>query len=558
MNRLVIRVSAVCLGLAIALSSPSAFAAKKPKKKKNVDLSANPLANVQTKQPDKELFEKAMNAEKHGKYDVARLDLQTLLNTYPESEYDMRAKLAVGDTWFKEGGTAALTQAESEYKDFITFFPNTPEAAEAQMKVGDIYFQQMEKPDRDAQNAVHAEQEYRTMLEQFPDSPLVPRAKQRLREVQEVLAQRQFEIGEFYASREQWAASIARLQTVADSYPLFSHSDQALITIGDAFAEEAQVMSRAKIPEKAKAALIRHYDDRAADAWSRVVSRYPLAPHVEDAKDRLIAMGRPVPDPSPQALAENQAEEDSRVSFRLGSRAVQLLGRGPNTVKAARVGEPPLNSPPPVFAPDVVKESSTSWAQAMTGRPVTGISAQAPSTTNAAIDSGTAPPTSEHPTPKSTFEEVPDATGTPGSTITVQVPSDGAPSGSASGASAQPATEVPADGAPAAGAASSPANAAAPAAGGTGAPAAELHSNSEPLVTPVGPANNQPLPAIDKPAEAPQQVNQVPAGSAAQVATGANASGKPTNKKKKAPYDKKDESSSKHKKKTGVDKLNPF
>jgi outer membrane protein assembly factor BamD len=558
MNRLVIRVSAVCLGLAIALSSPSAFAAKKPKKKKNVDLSANPLANVQTKQPDKELFEKAMNAEKHGKYDVARLDLQTLLNTYPESEYDMRAKLAVGDTWFKEGGTAALTQAESEYKDFITFFPNTPEAAEAQMKVGDIYFQQMEKPDRDAQNAVHAEQEYRTMLEQFPDSPLVPRAKQRLREVQEVLAQRQFEIGEFYATREQWAASIARLQTVADSYPLFSHSDQALITIGDAYAQEAQVMSRAKIPEKAKAALIRHYDDRAADAWSRVVSRYPLAPHVEDAKDRLIALGRPVPDPSPQALAENQAEEDSRVSFRLGSRAVQLLGRGPNTVKAARVGEPPLNSPPPVFAPDVVRESSTAWAQAVTGRPVTGISAAAPSSTNAAIDSGTAPPTSEHPAQKSTFEEVPDATGTPGSTVTVQVPSEGAPSGSASGASAQPATEVPADGAPAAGAASSPANAAAPAAGGTGAPAAELHSNSEPLVTPVGPTNNQPLPAIDKPAEAPQQVNQVPAGSAAQVATGANASGKPTNKKKKAPYDKKDESSSKHKKKTGVDKLNPF
>jgi outer membrane protein assembly factor BamD len=558
MNRLVIRVSAVCLGLVIALSSPSAFAAKKPKKKKNVDLSANPLGNVQTKQPDKELFDKAMNAEKHGKFDVARLDLQTLLNTYPESEYDMRAKLAVGDTWFKEGGTAALTQAESEYKDFITFFPNTPEAAEAQMKVGDIYFQQMEKPDRDPQNAVHAEQEYRTMLEQFPDSPLVPRAKQRLREVQEVLAQRQFEIGEYYASREQWAASIARLQTVADSYPLFSHSDQALITIGDAFAEEAQVMSRAKIPEKAKAALIRHYDDRAADAWSRVVSRYPLAPHVEDAKDRLIAMGRPVPDPSPQALAENQAEEDSRVSFRLGSRAVQLLGRGPNTVKAARVGEPPLNSPPPVFAPDVVKESSTAWAQALTGQPVTGISAAAPASTNAAIDSGTAPPTSEHPAQKSTFEEVPDATGTPGSTVTVQVPSESAPSGAASGASAQPATEVPADGAPAAGAAGSPANAAAPAAGGTGAPAAELHSNSEPLVTPVGPANNQPLPAIDKPAEAPQQVNQVPAGSAAQVATGANASGKPTNKKKKAPYDKKDESSSKHKKKTGVDKLNPF
>ena len=542
---LVIRISAVCLALAIALCSPYAIAAKKPKKKKNVDLSANPLGNVQSKQPDKELFDKAMNAMKHGKYDVARLDLQTLLNTYPESEYDMRAKLAVGDTWFKEGGTAALTQAESEYKDFITFFPNTPEAAEAQMKVGDIYFQQMEKPDRDPQNAVHAEQEYRSMLEQFPDSPLIPRAKQRLREVQEVLAQRQFEIGAFYATREQWAAAIARLQTVADSYPLFSKSDQALITIGDAYAQEAQVMSRAKIPEKAKAALVSHYDGMAAAAWSRVVSRYPLAPHVEDAKDRLIAMGRPVPDPSQQALAESQAEEDSRVNFRLGSRAVQILGRGPNTVRAARVGEPSLNSPPPTLAPAVINETQTSWTQAITGKPVTGIEATATTASNTAIDNGTAPPTTEHPAQKSTFEEVPDATGAPGSTITVQVPSEGAPSGSAgAGTSAvtpAPATEVPAEGA-------APAN---------GAAAAPEHSNAEPLVTPVGPANNQPLPAVDKPAEAKQQVNEVQPGTTAQVQTGANASGKPS-KKKKAPYDKKDESSSKHKKKEGVDKLNPF
>src|ERR1700733_13159590 len=368
MQRFLFRISTLCL--LCALPAYAQFGIFKPSKTSNVPTPNNPLAGNASKQPDKELFEKAMLALKHGKYDVARLDLQTLLNTYPESEYDMRAKLAVGDTWFKEGGSAALTQAESEYKDFITFFPNTPEAAEAQMKVGDIYFQQMEKPDRDPQNAVHAEQEYRTMLEQFPDSPLVPRAKQRLREVQEVLAQRQFEIGEFYASREQWAASVARLQTVADSYPLFSHSDQALITIGDAYAQEAQVMSRAKIPAKAKAELIRHYDDRAAAAWARVVTRYPLAPHVEDAKDRLIAMGKPIPDPSPQALAESQAEEDSRVNVKLGSRTLQLLGRGPNTVKAARVGEPSEVSPPPVLAPEVIKQGNLAIVAAAGGKPI--------------------------------------------------------------------------------------------------------------------------------------------------------------------------------------------
>src|ERR1700723_1853761 len=185
MNRLSQKIVTVSLAF-LVLGPVPAQADDKPKKKKNQDLSANPLGNVNSKQPDKALFDKAMIALKKGRYDVARLNLQSMLNTYPDSEYRMRAKLAVGDSWFKEGGTAAMTQAESEYKDFITFFPDAPEAAEAQMKVGDIYYQQMEKPDRDFTKTVHAEEEYRNMILQFPDSPLVPEAKQKLREVQEV------------------------------------------------------------------------------------------------------------------------------------------------------------------------------------------------------------------------------------------------------------------------------------------------------------------------------------------------------------------------------------
>ncbi|HTV14107.1 MAG TPA: outer membrane protein assembly factor BamD [Acidobacteriaceae bacterium] len=533
MNRLVLRAAAVSLGAAVAFS-PYAFA-KHQKKHKNVDLSVNPLANVKSDQPDKILYDKAMLAMKKGKYDVARLDLQTLLNTYPDSEWDMRAKLAVGDTWFKEGGSAALSQAASEYRDFITFFPNAPEAAEAQMKVGDIYFQQMEKPDRDPQNAENAEKEYRTMLEQFPDSPLIPRAKQRLREVQEVLAQRQYEIGQFYAGREDWPAAVARLETVAESYPLFSKSDQTLITIGDAYATDAQMAQRAKLPPKAKAELVKYYDDRAAAAWDRVVTRYPLAPHVEDAKDRLIALGRPIPDPSPQALAESQAEEDSRVNIRLGNRAMQLLGRGPNTVRAARVGEPSLDSPPPVVAPEVEKQGGAAFRAALAGQPIpqpTGAPVPAP-TVNAAIDNGTAPPTSDHPAQGLKLEEVPEGSGAPGSTVTVEVPDGG-------GAPVNPNPT----GATSEGVLANP----------------HPTSNDAPLVAPVGKPNNEVLPAVDKPAEAPAQINQIQPGSGGtQVSTGANASGKPvTNKKKKAPYDKKEESSSKHKKKAGVDKLNPF
>ena len=121
--------------------------------------SVNPLANVGSKQPDKVLFDRAMDAMKHNRFDVSRMTLQTLINTYPDSEFIARAKLAVADSWYAEGGTTAMQQAEIEYKDFRTFFPNMPEAAEAQLKVANIHYQEMEKPDRDYTHAMRAEEE---------------------------------------------------------------------------------------------------------------------------------------------------------------------------------------------------------------------------------------------------------------------------------------------------------------------------------------------------------------------------------------------------------------
>jgi len=197
----------VVLSLALLLAFTAACTNKKVQ---------NPLANVSSKQPDKVLYDRAMDAMKHNKFEVARMSLQTLINTYPDSEYLSRAKLSMADSWYAEGGSASLTQAEIEYKDYITFFPNTPEAAEAQFKIANIHYQQMEKSDRDYTHAMRAEEEYRQMILQFPDSKLVPEAKERLLEVQEVLAEREFEIGRFYYLRPSYPAAIARLKSVVD------------------------------------------------------------------------------------------------------------------------------------------------------------------------------------------------------------------------------------------------------------------------------------------------------------------------------------------------------
>src|SRR4030088_1197960 len=118
----------------------------------------NPITK-DTQQPDKVLFDKAIGDMERSRYEVARLTLQTLMNTYDTSEYLAKAKLAYADSWFREGGTHGLAQAEAEYKDFILFYPTMEESAEAQYRICDIHYKQMEKADRDPEHAIRAEEE---------------------------------------------------------------------------------------------------------------------------------------------------------------------------------------------------------------------------------------------------------------------------------------------------------------------------------------------------------------------------------------------------------------
>src|SRR5207248_307088 len=138
-----------------------------------------------------------------------------------------------------------------------TFFPNLPEAAEAQLKIANMHYKQMEKPDRDYTHAMRAEDEYRAMIQQYPDHKLIPEAKQRLREVQEVLAERQYRIGRFYYLRESFPAAIARLKTLADTYPLYSQADDALMMLGRSYEAEAGLLKSSKVPEIPKVRLIK-------------------------------------------------------------------------------------------------------------------------------------------------------------------------------------------------------------------------------------------------------------------------------------------------------------
>jgi outer membrane protein assembly factor BamD len=251
------------------------------------------------------------------------------------------------------------------------------------------------------------------------------------------------------------------------------------------------------------------FEDKAAAAYAKVITRYPMAPHVEDARDRLVAMNRNVPEPTDAAVAESDAEQKSQRPLRFTDNILGIIKHGPTVVQSAHVGEPSLDDPKRTIAPDVSKRETDMMKEAANvGQPAEP-AAVTPTGPNE-------PPRSDQPS------SAPLQMSAPSGGTGVGVSIVNAPNG----------------------------DAAAPATGnGNEAPAA-ANGNASPLVKSVGPTDTT-LPAVEKPADAPDQVNDIRPGTG-QTQTAA------TEKQKKTKADLDEESSSKKKKKKGLGKLNPF
>src|SRR5436305_8963517 len=132
---------------------------------------------------------------------------------------------------------------------------------------------------------------------QYPDNEkMVVEARKKLLQVQEVIAEREFRIGRFYYLRPSYPAAIARLQSLTDRYPLYSKADEALFLLGQSYEGEITMIHRMaqterqqieqhhgkvderrlKAEELARERMISDFTAKAADAYSKILTRYPV------------------------------------------------------------------------------------------------------------------------------------------------------------------------------------------------------------------------------------------------------------------------------------------
>jgi outer membrane protein assembly factor BamD len=225
--------------------------------------------------PPEQVYALAMQKMEKKKYFAGRTLLQELLPRIPPDDRDLlpRVQLAIADSFYKDRGFLNYGEALNGYRNFLTYFPDHPEADRAQFMVGMSLFQQALSPDRDQALTLKAIEEFREVVTNHAGSPFVEQSQQAIRRCQERLAEHERLIGWFYHRRKAWLAAIDRYRDVLEKYPAYGRTDRVLFDLGQC------LLAVGRRPE-------------AEEAFTRLQQGDPDGPLASKAKDLLAEYDR--------------------------------------------------------------------------------------------------------------------------------------------------------------------------------------------------------------------------------------------------------------------------
>lgn len=246
-----------------------------------------------TKKPDKitrellteskeALFEKGKALVARKKYEDGRKYLNHVFETYPNETLGREALLLVAGSYFRQKTTTSYTEARYRYRDYLNRYPGAPSRDYARYQFALCYDMEHERPDRDQTATREAIDQYRALIREFPDSGYAGAARERIRQLTDLLAEHDFGVGFFYLRKGSAAAALSRFTTLEQRFPDYGARDKL-------YFYEAVALGRLGRADEAR----RYYD--------RVIEEFPQTEFARKARSKTGA--KPAEKPSTAAVA---------------------------------------------------------------------------------------------------------------------------------------------------------------------------------------------------------------------------------------------------------------
>jgi outer membrane protein assembly factor BamD len=164
-----------------------------------------------------DLFGRGKKYFENKKYDKAAEDFKEVVFNYSGTRIASEAAFLLGESHFnlKEYDTAI-----DEYLQLLSDYPTGARADEAQIRLAESYLRLSPNFALDqSQTGDKAQAMVDQFFEKFPDSKLAGRAAALRVEIQDKLAQKDFEAGKFYVKRKLYRSAKIYLDGIVKEYP---------------------------------------------------------------------------------------------------------------------------------------------------------------------------------------------------------------------------------------------------------------------------------------------------------------------------------------------------
>jgi outer membrane protein assembly factor BamD len=151
---------------------------------------------------------------------------------HPYSPLARRAIVMSAYAYYKAGQHPEAVQAAKRY---ATLHPGTKEAALAQHVIASSHFDRMTDPTRDQNRTKVALKELEILVRRFPKSPYTPKARNRIKITQDMLASAEMKVARYYLEQHNYLAAINRYRIVVSDFQTTAQVEEALMRVAEAY-----------------------------------------------------------------------------------------------------------------------------------------------------------------------------------------------------------------------------------------------------------------------------------------------------------------------------------
>jgi outer membrane protein assembly factor BamD len=126
-------------------------------------------------------------------------------------------------------------EAAREFRKTSDETPNDPLAPEALLRVADVYAELWRRPELDPSYGQTALATYQELLNRYPGTTAAARAQQRINDLQERFAYKEYRAALYYFKLKAYDSAILYLKDVVATYPRAAVAPDALIKLVQAY-----------------------------------------------------------------------------------------------------------------------------------------------------------------------------------------------------------------------------------------------------------------------------------------------------------------------------------